>query len=187
MKTGSNMAIREWVRPFIKDQLKDFFTPEYPPEIIDDMNDEEVCSAVGEFFYYSDLSGSGLEGEHKTLIGEVLARLPKDIFMELNDLSVIFIVPTLFGASTIKLNTFETESVNMVLLPVMSPSRSKDVILGEIVHELAHICAEHHEIESRIDEIENEADAIAIAWGFETEIEVMNREIQAIKAKSENK
>ena len=181
------MAIREWVRPFIKDQLKDFFTPEHPPEIIDDMNDEEVCSAVGEFFYYSDLSGSGLEAKHKTLIGEVLARLPKDIFMELNDLRVIFIVPALFGASTTKLNTIETESVNMVLLPVMSLSRSKDVILGEIAHELAQIHAEHLGIESPIDELEKEADAVATAWGFETEIEVMNREIQAIKSRSENK
>jgi len=181
------MVIREWVRLFIKDQLKDFFTPEYPPEIIDDMSDEEVCSAVGEFFYYSDLSGSGLEGEHKTLIGEVLARLPKDVFMELSELRVIFIVPTLFGASSIKLNTIETESVNMVLLPVMSPSRSKDVILGEIAHELAEIHAEHLGIESPIDEIENEVDAIAISWGFETEIEVMNREIQAIKSRREIK
>jgi hypothetical protein len=179
------MVIREWVRAFIKDQLKDFFTPEHPPEIIDDMNDEEVCSAVGEFFYYTDLSGSGLEGEHKTLIGEVLARLPQDVFMELNELRVIFIVPMLFGASTIKLNTIETESVNMVLLPVMSPSRSKDAILGEIAHELAQIHAEHLGI-SPIDEIENEADAIAIAWGFETEIQVMNREIQALKSRSEN-
>jgi len=181
------MVIREWVRLFIKDQLKDFFTPEYPPEIIDDMSDEEVCSAVGEFFYYSDLSGSGLEGEHKTLIGEVLSRLPKDVFMELSELRVIFIVPTLFGASSIKLNTIETESVNMVLLPVMSPSRSKDVILGEIAHELAEIHAEHLGIESPIDEIENEVDAIAISWGFETEIEVMNREIQAIKSRREIK
>ena len=180
------MAIREWVRPFIKDQLKDFFTPEHPPKIIDDMNDEEVCSAVGEFFYYSDLSGSGLEGEHKTLIGEVLARLPKDVFMELNDLRVIFIVPALFGASTTKLNTIETESVNMVLLPVMSLSRSKNVILGEIAHELANIHAEHLETESPIDEIENEADAIAIAWGFETEIRAMSSEIQAIKYGREN-
>jgi len=181
------MAIRAWVRPFIKEQLKDFFTPEHPPEIIDDMNDEEVCSAVGEFFYYSDLSGSGLEGEHKNMIGEVLARLPKDVFMELNDLGMIFIVPTLFGASAIKLNTIETESVNMVLLPVMSPSRSKDVILGEIVHELAQIHAEHLGIETPIDELEKEADAIAIAWGFETEIGVMNREIQPIRSRSENK
>ena len=186
MKRRNNIAIREWVRPFIKDQLKDFFTPEYPSEIIDDMNDEEVCSAVGEFFYYSDLSGSGLEAKHKTLIGEVLARLPKDVFMELNDLSVIFIVPMLFGASAIKLNTIETESVNMVLLPVMSLSRSKDVILGEIAHELAYIHAEHLEIESPIDEIENEADAIAISWGFEAEIGVMNREIQALKYGREN-
>jgi len=176
--------MREWVRPFIKEQLRDFFTPEYPPGIIDDMNDEEVCSAVGEFFYYSDLSGSGLEAEHKTLIGEVLARLPKDVFMELNELSVIFIVPMLFGASSIKLNTTETESVNMVLLPVMSPSRSKDVILGEIAHELAQIHAEHIGIETPIDEIENDADAIAIAWGFETEIQAMNREIQAIKSRN---
>jgi hypothetical protein len=181
------MAIREWVRPFIKDQLKDFFTPAHPPEIIDDMNDEEVCSAVGEFFYYTDLSGSGLEGEHKTLIGEVLARLPKHVFMELNDLGVIFIVPMLFGASTIKLNTIETETVNMVLLPVMSPSRSKDVILGEIAHELAQIHAEHLETEGPIDEIENEADPIAISWGFETEIQAMNREIQALKSRNENK
>jgi hypothetical protein len=106
--------------------------------------------------------------------------------MELNDLSVIFIVPMLFGASTIKLNTIETESVNMVLLPVMSLARSKEVILGEIAHELAQIHAEHLEIENPIDEIENEADAIAIAWGFETEIQAMNREIQALKSRSEN-
>ena len=57
------MDIKEWVRPFIKQQLKDSFTPEYPPEIIDNMNDEEVCSTVAEFFsnianvddrYYAD-------------------------------------------------------------------------------------------------------------------------------------
>ena len=74
----------------------------------------------------------------------------------------------------------------MVLLPVMSLSRSKDVILGEIAHELANIHAEHLETESPIDEIENEADAIAIAWGFETEIRAMSSEIQAIKYGREN-
>ncbi|MFX0199166.1 MAG: hypothetical protein ACFFCW_23835 [Candidatus Hodarchaeota archaeon] len=172
------MEIKEWVRPFIKEQLKDSFTSEYPPAIIDGLDASSICVAMVRFFKVFDMTG-GLKNEYLIPIGEVFCRLPKQVFLEFYEDNLLFLVPSFAGASTLRMD----ESLIVIVIPLMSLGRSKSVVIGEIVHELAHIYAGHIHLDQ--DELTNqhekEADKIATAWGFKNEIRAMNKEIQSIK------
>ncbi|MFX0195362.1 MAG: hypothetical protein ACFFCW_04495 [Candidatus Hodarchaeota archaeon] len=172
------MEIKEWVRPFIKEQLRDCFTKEYPPTIIDDLDASKICLAMARFFRVFDMTG-GLKDEYLIPIGEVFCRLAKQVFLEFYEDNLLFLVPSFAGASALRMDN----SLTVVAIPLSSFGRPKVVLVGEIVHELAHIYGGHLDIseDDLTEQHEKEANEIAIAWGFETEIQAMNREIQSTK------
>ncbi len=174
------MEIREWVRPFIKAQLKDSFTSEYPRAIIDELDDSGICLAIARFFRIFDMTG-GLKEEYLTSIGEVFCRLPKEVFMKFYEGNLLFLVPSFAGANALRMD----ESLIVIVIPLMSLGRSKSVVIGEIVHELAHINAGHLHLnqDELTNQHEKEADEIATAWGFKAEIQAMNKETQSMKKK----
>ena len=71
------------------------------------------------------------------------------------------------------------ELIRIVTFPYYdSLCKSKEEIMGAIAHEIAHIYAEHDYVkcaeEGRThEEIEDEADRLAIEWGFAKEIDAM--------------
>lgn len=173
------MEIREWVRTFIKEKLKDSFTEEYPASIIDEVDDSSICEAMVQFFRVLDMTKALKEEEYLIPIGEVFCRLPKQVFLEFLGYNLLFLLPSFAGASAMKMD----DSLTVVVIPLKSFERSRVVLVGEIVHELAHIYAGHVDLEQDelADEHEIEADEVAVTWGFEAEIRAMNEEIRLIR------
>ena len=173
------MTIQEWVRPFIKKKLKGSFTKEYPISIIDNLDDASLCLIMTQLFQILDMTIGFLKKKYIIQLGEIICRLPRGVFIKLYKRKLIFLIPSIFGASSIKLD------INSIVLfiPLATFRRSKPIFIGEIVHELAHIYAGHLSlIPENLPKYEKEADKIAGAWGFKKEIIAMNKEIRSIKA-----
>jgi len=172
------MEIKEWVRPFIKEQLKDSFTEEFPASIIDELDASSICLEMTHFFTVFDMTRV-LRDEYLAPIGEVFCRLPKEVFLEFYRNNLLFLVPPFAGASAFKIDN----SLTVVVIPFLSFERPRAILVGEIAHELAHIYLGHLTLHPNelTDKHEKEADKIAIAWGFEPEIMAMNKDIQSIK------
>jgi hypothetical protein len=172
------MEIKEWVRPFIKEQMKDSFTEEFPASIIDELDAPGTCLAMTRFFRVFDMTGV-MKDEYLIPIGEVFCRLPKQVFLQLCEANLLFLVPSFAGASALKMDS----SLTVIVIPLMSFDRPEDNLVGEIIHELAHIYAGHLVLnqDELTDEHEKEADEIAKSWGFKTEIDALNEEIRSMR------
>lgn len=133
------MTIQEWVRPFIKKQLKGSFSKEYPVSIIDNLDDASLCLIMTQFFQILDMTIGFMKKKYIIQLGEIICSLPREVFIKLYKRNLIFLIPSIFGASSIKL---DMNSI-VLFIPLATFRRSKPVFIGEIVHELAHIYAGH--------------------------------------------
>lgn len=109
------------------------------------------------------------------LFGSVLSDLPKDVFLELRSRRNVFYLFTPNEGSEVKHFFFDEkwDHVIVVNFPyALSEMDDTMAAKGSIVHELAHVHS-HSDSPVSSDEREDEADKIAIDWGFGAEIEKM--------------
>ena len=169
------------------------------------LNNQFICMGeVNEHNIYSELAYSlnidfGKEGYHIEnqnvildfidIFGSVLADLPENVFKKLYEMKNLFFIFTPCPMSEVKVfklkkDMKEKESLTIVNFPYTSYNvpvegfenfSKKQLIRGEIVHEIAHV---YKGCEIRSPEIEFETDEIAKSWGFKKEIEAKETLIQ---------
>jgi len=191
--------MRDWVRPHLIQRIMDEIKSD--PNGSEETKEEMIKLRSKEIEHeelevYSELMGElqydfgrGIAGEKiyfEDNFGEVLSNIPEEAFKKLSQMKNLFFLFTPHeGATwrTIPLNDDlkATEGLKIVNFPFATVFKSPKAIRGTVVHELAHIFAEH---DLWKEENENEADEIARSWGFEEEIKALNDYWAELEAKS---
>jgi len=194
--------MKDWVKPYLLQKTKDKYA-----ELKDHPDKEEVISnkqkelenenaVYYELTYYFNVDfGGGFAWPIDYIMstfGSVLSDVPKDVFEKLNEMKNLFFIFTPHQGAEVKILRLEQDMkaeslLKIVTFPFFDAFMPYDALRGEIAHELAHI---YQELDSAIggNEIEDEADEIAVSWGFEKEIKAFRdyEEEHALRPISDN-
>jgi hypothetical protein len=177
--------MKDWVKPFLIQRMKEALDEDeelYPDreKIMDrrkkELEDEDAVYYELTYYFNVDFGGGlGWPIDHMiTAFGSVLADLSKDTFEKLSAIKNLYFVFAPYPGAEVKMFRLERDTkakswLRIVTFPFDNAFMLYDALKGEIAHELAHI---YQELDSPTvwNEIEDEADEIAVSWGFEKEI-----------------
>jgi hypothetical protein len=183
MKGGKGVKMRDWVKPYILNRtrsvivelLKDTSDIE---EVLkrkkESLSDEEVFSCLSDELNCRFWAG-GLDSESEKftfIFGSVLADLPEDVFKKISAMKNVFYIFTPKPGAEVKIFQLEHditagEIIRIVNFPYSDLFDPALALKREIAHEFAHVYLEHV---LGVEGTEDEADRIAIDWGFEEQI-----------------
>lgn len=137
---------------------------------------EDKLGAVEHILWNGDICGHGMY----MIFIKAMGRLPREDLKKLAfDRKVHFLfLNGFYGRVLYKPKTSEHYEIVFRNLSGLG----EDEILGLIAHELAHVMLEHQQepekFEGETEELEEEANKLALEWGFGKEIEKLRRQIQ---------
>jgi hypothetical protein len=182
--------MKDWVRPYLIQELEESFDEAeimYEAErkkLIESQvegfqSDEAVFYALVEEFNTDFGIGilGGAKDRFTNIFGSVLADLPENVFMKLKEMKNLLFcfTPTLGGEVKqfrLEHDLEAGELLQVVTFPYENVFMPLRAARGEIVHELAHVWAEHMPSLEH-EKLEEEADNLPREWGFEKEIEAL--------------
>jgi len=119
----------------------------------------------------------------KDIFGSVLADLPEEVFLQIRAMKNVLYTFTPNPGAEVKHFFFEEndnhenwDRIVIVTFPFGIIDMSAKAARGMIAHELVHVCV-HSDKAISNDAMEDEADRIAMEWGFEEEIKAMREYI----------
>jgi len=184
--------MKDWVKPFLAEQYRRILVEAGR----DDKGVEEALRLKSRNYenpfdltlYVQTDFGIDLGGDASCfteVFAFVLGDLPKEAFDRIRSADAFYIFTPNPGAEVkvfaIREPLGEGHTIRIVNFPYsLLLDRSAMALQGTIAHELAHVYLEHNLSPDRAPEVrEDEADQLAISWGFREGIETLRREQEA--------